>query len=144
MPARYGAGAPRIVVAARCGFSLVETLLATALLALVLVPLLGLFRAQLVAAGEMRLRLQLERAVAMRLNQVELAGSMAALPPFAGAALRLPGTVERREVTETLGIYEAATLTRYSIELREPQRGVAATGERLILESWKKPPEETP
>jgi hypothetical protein len=54
------------------GFSLVEALMACALLGLVLVPALGAFRVHLAAADRMQARLHIERTLAERLNQSEL------------------------------------------------------------------------
>ena len=115
----------------RAGFSLVEALLACALLAMVLAPVLGTFRSHLAAANRMQARLRLERAGRARLDAAEArvrAGMDEPLPSG-----RQPGGLMFRETPPEAMPCGPGQFWRLAIEATDTGTAIVFKGERLLI-----------
>ena len=122
----------------RCaGFSLVEALMACALLGVVLVPVLGAFRAQLAAAGRMQSRLRADQTLATRLNREELdlrAGRSDPLPSgFLPAGLRIAAPPPEADACGT------SLLWRLTVEVTDPRAALTLRSTRLLIQASSAP-----
>ena len=115
----------------RAGFSLIEALLACALLALVLAPVLGAFRAHLAAANRMQARLRLERAWRERLDAAEARVRAGITDPLPSG--RQPGGLVFRETAPEAVPCGSGQLWRLALEAADPRESLAATGERFLI-----------
>ena len=122
----------------RCaGFSLVEALMACALLGVVLVPVLGAFRAQLAAASRMQSRLRADQALATRLNRAELdlrAGRPDPLP--AGFLPDGPRITAPPPEADPCG---TSLLWRLSVEVTDPRAALTLRSTRLLIQASSAP-----
>ena len=127
----------------RAGFSLIEALLACALLALVLAPVLGAFRAHLAAAGRMQARLRLERAWRERLDAAEARVRAGITDPLPSG--RQPGGLVLREIPPAAEPCGAGHFWHLAIEATDPGTELTTAGERfLILMPQEAPEGEAP
>lgn len=122
----------------RCaGFSLVEALMACALLGVVLVPVLGAFRAQLAAAGRMQSRLRADQTLATRLNREELdlrAGRSDPLPSgFLADGLRIAAPPPEADACGT------SLLWRLTVEVTDPRAALTLRSTRLLIQASSAP-----
>jgi Tfp pilus assembly protein PilV len=119
------------------GFSLVEALMACALLGVVLVPVLGAFRAQLAAAGRMESRLRVDQALATRLNQAELdlrAGLADPVPPgFQPDGLHIAAPPPEATPCGT------SLLWRLTVEVTDPRASLTRRATRLLIQASPAP-----
>jgi type II secretory pathway pseudopilin PulG len=115
----------------RAGFSLIEALLACALLALVLAPVLGAFRAHLAAANRMQARLRLERAWRERLDAAEARVRAGITDPLPSG--RQPGGLVFRETAPEAVPCGPGQLWHLALEAADPRESLAAAGERFLI-----------
>ncbi|MDD5707386.1 MAG: prepilin-type N-terminal cleavage/methylation domain-containing protein [Kiritimatiellae bacterium] len=115
----------------RAGFSLVEALLACALLGLALVPAIGAFRAHLAAIDRASERLRVERLLDARLE------STAARLAAGGADMAVSGSLP-----EGLTVFEPApevekhgefSLWRFEVRVSDPSANIALASRRHLL-----------
>jgi type II secretory pathway pseudopilin PulG len=127
----------------RAGFSLIEALLACALLAIVLAPVLGAFRAQLAAAARMQARLRLERAWRERLDEAEARVRAGVVDPLPSG--RQPGGLVFRESPPEAVPCGPGQLWHLTIEAADPRERLVCSGtRRLILVPRDEPAGEAP
>lgn len=115
----------------RAGFSLIEALLACALLALVLAPVLGAFRAHLAAANRMQARLRLERAWRERLDAAEARVRVGITDPLPSG--HQPGGLVFREKAPEAVPCGPGQLWRLAIEVADPYASLTVAGERFLI-----------
>jgi prepilin-type N-terminal cleavage/methylation domain-containing protein len=115
----------------RAAFSLIEVLLACAILAVVLVPAAGTIRAQLAAVDRLAARLRLERLLEERLTLAEerLSARGEDLP---SPAFR-PGAIVFHELPPEETRHGRFSLWRIGISAFDPQAGFSRTAVRHVL-----------
>ena len=127
----------------RAGFSLIEALLACALLALVLAPVLGAFRAQLAAAARLQARLRLERAWRAHFDAAESRVRAGEADPLPSG--RQPGGLVFRESPPEALPCGPGQLWRLEVEAADPRERLVCSGTRwLILVPRPAPAGEAP
>ncbi|NLN02473.1 MAG: hypothetical protein GX174_11295 [Lentisphaerae bacterium] len=128
---------------ARAGFSLIEALLACALLAMVLVPVLVTFRTHLGAVDRMSARLRLEHTCRARLDASEARVRAGITDPLPSG--RQPGGLVLREIPPAAEPCGAGHFWHLAIEATDPGTELTTAGERfLILMPQEAPEGEAP
>lgn len=126
----------------RAGFSLVEALVACALLGILLLPAIATLRSQLASAERLRARGRLDALLAARLTAAELRLRQ-------GVTTVAPAGFDRdgRFVIESEPVAEARgplTLWRLAIEVRDTPRALSAAAEQWLLLPTPPRPETAP
>ncbi len=116
----------------RAAFSLVEVLLACAVLAVVLVPAAGTIRAQLAAVDRLAARLRLERLLEERLTLAEERLSAVRGEDLPSPAFR-PGAIVFHELPPEETRHGRFSLWRIEISAFDPQAGFRRTAVRHVL-----------
>jgi len=113
------------------GFTLVEALLACALLGVVLVPALGTFRAHLAAVNRMRTRLRVDRLLDARLTLAE--ARAAAADPAGAISGHLPDGLMIHEQPPEATPCGPLVLWRIALRASEPRANYERQAVRWLL-----------